>query len=171
MLEKGAIIIIIVGPYDVFVCVDILFRVLPTLCHLILTAVLWGRWDQLHFAEGGLVFSIEGGKTTHHKIILLLESFVMHFFCSISKHLFRRWKDTKMAKPQSLVSVHFVIIKNTWAKWPKVKYSIPGLPLEFITFFFLLLSCVFIGVEIIVTFPRDVNHSQEMSQEELQENK
>ena len=45
------------------------------------------------------------------------------------------------------------------------------LPLEFITFFFLLLTCTFIGVEIIVTFPRDVSHPQEMGQEDLQENK
>nr|XP_044624036.1 mitogen-activated protein kinase kinase kinase 19 [Equus asinus] len=43
--------------------------------------------------------------------------------------------------------------------------------LEFITsFFFLLLSCLYIGVEIIVTFPRDVSHPQEMSQEDLKEN-
>ena len=45
------------------------------------------------------------------------------------------------------------------------------LPLQFITFFFLLLTCSSTGVEIIVTFPRDVSHPQEMGQEDLQENK
>lgn len=62
-------------------------------------------------------------------------------FCSLSKHLFRIYhilnrKDTKMAKPQPLVNVHFVIIKKRLAK--QTKY-VSRFPLEFITFFLLLL--------------------------------
>lgn len=42
-------------------------------------------------------------------------------FCSLSKDLFRIYhilnrKDTKMAKPQLLINVHFVIIKKRLAK-------------------------------------------------------
>lgn len=107
---------------------------------------------------------------------LHLERFIIKFFgfCSLRKHWFRAChmldrKERSKAKVPPLVNVHSIIIKNKLANKWEIKYFSHA-PLEFIiSFFLLLLSWISIGVEIIVTFPRD--HPQEMRQEDSKENK